>query len=62
MEYFHRRWMPSNKAKSAWIDKVSKLDIDMMCPQHGAIFKGDDIGRFLDWLDTLDVGIAIDGK
>lgn len=59
MEYFHRRWMPSNKAKQAWIDQVSQLDIDMLCPQHGGIFKGDNVQRFLDWLDQLDVGIAV---
>lgn len=60
MEYFHRRWMPSNKAKQQWIERVSSLDIDMMCPQHGGIFQGDDIKRFLEWLDQLDVGIAIE--
>ncbi|USD63953.1 MBL fold metallo-hydrolase [Vibrio sp. SCSIO 43136] len=59
MEYFHRRWMPSNQAKSCWIEQVSRLDLDMMCPQHGGIFKGDDVKRFLDWLDRLDVGIAV---
>jgi len=59
MEYFHRRWMPSNKAKRAWIDQVSQLDIDMLCPQHGGIFKGDNVQRFLNWLDQLDVGIAV---
>ncbi|EGA67080.1 MBL fold metallo-hydrolase [Vibrio brasiliensis] len=59
MEYFHRRWMPSNKAKRAWIDQVSQLDIDMLCPQHGGIFKGDNVQRFLDWLEQLDVGIAV---
>jgi len=59
MEYFHRRWMPSNKAKHAWVERVSKLEIEMLCPQHGAIFTGDNIPRFLDWLDTLDVGIAV---
>jgi len=59
MEYFHRRWMPSNQAKKAWIDRVRQLDIDMLCPQHGGIFKGDNIQRFLDWLDNLDVGIAV---
>lgn len=58
MEYFHRRWMPSNRAKTAWIEKVSKLEIDMLCPQHGGIFKGDDVKRFLMWLDGLDVGVA----
>ncbi len=59
MEYFHRRWMPSNKAKSAWIERVRHLDIDMICPQHGGIFKGDNVQSFLAWLDELDVGIAV---
>lgn len=57
MELFHRRWMPSNRAKNDWIERVRKLDIDMMCPQHGRIFKGDDVKRFLDWFEGLDVGI-----
>ncbi|WP_096084781.1 MBL fold metallo-hydrolase [Agaribacterium haliotis] len=58
MRYFHQRWMPSNKAKDRWIDRISKLDIDMMCPQHGRIFRGDDVKRFLDWFSKLEVGIA----
>ncbi|MFT7560330.1 MAG: flavorubredoxin [Flavobacteriales bacterium] len=58
MEYFHQRWMPSNRAKDEWIDRVSKLDIDLMCPQHGRIFRGDDVKRFLDWFSKLNVGIA----
>ncbi|MEZ9231046.1 MBL fold metallo-hydrolase [Vibrio amylolyticus] len=62
MEYFHKRWMPSNRAKHDWIERVSKLDIDMMCPQHGGIFRGDDVKRFLEWLDGLDVGIAINSN
>jgi flavorubredoxin len=60
MEMFHQRWMPSNKAKARWLERVSKLDIDMMCPQHGRIFKGDDVKRFLDWFAALDVGCAAD--
>jgi flavorubredoxin len=30
----------------------------MMVPQHGRIFRGDDVGRFLDWFEGLEVGIA----
>ena len=56
MRGFHIRWMPSNEAKNAWIRRVRKLDIDFLCPQHGAIFKGADIGRFLDWFEQLEVG------
>ena len=58
MEYFHRRWMPSNRAKDEWIARVRKLDIDMMAPQHGSIFKGDQVDNFLNWFERLDVGIA----
>lgn len=62
MKLFHQRWMPSNSAKNDWIKRVRKLDIDMMAPQHGRIFKGDDVKRFLDWFEGLDVGIAIQGS
>nr|WP_136251594.1 MBL fold metallo-hydrolase [Ningiella ruwaisensis] len=58
MEGFHKRWMPSNRAKNDWIARVRQLDIDMMCPQHGRIFKGDDVKRFLDWFEALEVGSA----
>jgi flavorubredoxin len=56
MEYFHRRWMPSNTAKMRWINEVRKRDVEMLCPQHGAIFKGDDVNRFLTWFENLEVG------
>jgi flavorubredoxin len=59
MKMFHQRWMPSNRAKNDWIKRVRDLDIDMMAPQHGRIFKGDDVQRFLDWFESLEVGIAI---
>ena len=34
-EGFHRRWMGSNEAKRQWCERVSHLEIDMLCPQHG---------------------------
>ncbi len=61
MTMFHQRWMPSNRAKNDWIKRVRKLDIDIMAPQHGRFFRGDDVKRFLDWFEALDVGIAIEG-
>jgi len=59
MKMFHQRWMLSNRAKRDWIDRVSKLDIEYMAPQHGRIFRGDDVKRFLEWFDALEVGIAV---
>ncbi|MGE5503552.1 MAG: MBL fold metallo-hydrolase [Actinomycetota bacterium] len=60
MEGFHRRWMASTRARDAWVANVSKLDIDMLAPQHGLIFKGDDVKRFLDWFSKIEVagGVA----
>lgn len=60
MKLFHQRWMPSNAAKNDWIRRVRTLDVEYMAPQHGRIFKGDDVKRFLDWFEDLDVGIAIE--
>ena len=59
MRHFHQRWMPSNAAKLDWINRVRLLDIEVMAPQHGRIFTGDNIPRFLDWFEQLEVGTAI---
>ena len=58
-EGFHRRWMGSNEAKLSWCERVSRLDIDMLCPQHGAIYQGTDVGRFIDWFASLPVGAGV---
>ncbi|MBL4908439.1 MAG: MBL fold metallo-hydrolase [Alteromonadaceae bacterium] len=58
MKMFHQRWMPSNEAKNDWVNRVRKLDIEMLCPQHGRIFKGDNIKHFLDWFEALEVGLT----
>jgi hypothetical protein len=50
--------MPSNEPKKVWIDRVSKMDIEILAPQHGLIFKGKEmIDRFLNWFDGLNVGL-----
>jgi len=56
-EGFHRRWMGSNRAKLDWCERVSKMEIDMLCPQHGAIYQGADVRRFIDWFAQLEVGV-----
>lgn len=56
METFHRRWMPSNEAKNAWVSRIRRLSPRMICPQHGAIFKEEHVGPFLDWIEELEVG------
>ena len=57
-EGFHKRWMGSNEAKRRWCERVAQLDIDMLCPQHGAIYRGADVQRFINWFDELTVGVV----
>lgn len=59
METFHRRWMGSAAARDAWVAMVSRLKIDIMAPQHGLMFRGDDVKRFIDWFASLDVGTGV---
>jgi len=60
-EGFHQRWMGSREARDAWCERVSRLDIGMLCPQHGAIYQGADVGRFIDWFSQLPVGVLRTG-
>ena len=59
MRKFHQRWMPSNEAKLDWIRRVRGLDINIMAPQHGRLFKPPFVHEFLDWFEALPVGTAI---
>ena len=56
-EGFHRRWMGSNEAKDDWCRRASTLEIDMLCPQHGAIYRGADVKRVIAWCASLRVGV-----
>lgn len=56
---FHQRWMGSWDAVLDWCGRAEKLDIDMLCPQHGAIYQGADVMRFINWLSELPVGLAV---
>ncbi|HZW26057.1 MAG TPA: MBL fold metallo-hydrolase [Gallionella sp.] len=59
-EGFHRRWMGSKTAVLDWCERASKLQIDMMCPQHGAIYQGADVMRFINWFAELEVGSGVE--
>ncbi len=58
-EGFHRRWMGSPEAKRLWCERVSTMQIDMLCPQHGAIYQGADVERFINWFSELQVGTGL---
>lgn len=60
MAGFHRRYMTSNRVMRAWADMVRPLDIEIIAPQHGAIFKGKEmVRRFIDWCAGLECGVDL---
>lgn len=56
---FHRRFMGSPEAQRRWCERVSSMKIDMLCPQHGAIYQGADVERFINWFAELEVGTGL---
>jgi len=60
MEGFHQRYMASRKVMAAWARMVRQLDIEVIAPQHGAIFKGKElVTRFIDWCEALECGVDL---
>ncbi len=58
-EGFHRRFMGSPEAKRLWCERAAAMEIDMLCPQHGAIYQGADVERFINWFSELQVGSGL---
>ena len=50
MAGFHRRYMASPSALRGWAGMARSLDIEIIAPQHGAVFVGrEKVKRFIDW-------------
>lgn len=60
MEGFHRRWLGAAEARDKWVAMVRRLEVDVLAPQHGLFFKGEDVGKFLDWLGGLQLGSGLE--
>lgn len=59
IEWFHHRYMCGNAATRAWVDTVSELDIEMIAPQHGPVYRGAAVKDFLNWFKELKCGIDL---
>ncbi len=59
IESFHRRYMCSNKAVQCWLKTIESLDIEMIAPQHGPIYRGKAVKDFLTWFANLECGVDI---
>lgn len=56
LEGFHSRYMASNRFCKAWVECVRRYPVDMIAPQHGSLFKGELVERFLEWFEQLQGG------
>lgn len=56
---FHQRYMCSNKAIRCWLETISTLDIKIIAPQHGPIYRGAAVTDFLNWLKDLPCGVDL---
>ncbi len=60
MEAFHKRYMACNDALRLWAQMVRTLEIDIIAPQHGALFRGKEmVERFISWCEGLQCGIDL---
>ncbi|MGI5096744.1 MBL fold metallo-hydrolase [Treponema socranskii] len=56
---FHVRYMAANKIVRRWVEQVRILNPAMLAPQHGAIYKDENVDNFLNWLENLQCGIDL---
>ncbi|MGI5173945.1 MBL fold metallo-hydrolase [Treponema sp. OMZ 840] len=54
---FHTRYMASNAIVRRWTENVRRLNPRMIAPQHGAVYKGENVETFLNWLSELKCGL-----
>lgn len=56
---FHQRYMCSNKAIRCWLETIADLEIEMIAPQHGPVYRGQAVRDFLHWLKDLPCGVDL---
>ncbi len=56
LEGFHKRYMASNKVCRAWVKHVRSQQVYTIAPQHGYIFSGENVEKFLEWFYYLECG------
>lgn len=62
IEPFHKRYIACSKPLKMWAKTARTLDIDIIAPQHGAIFPNKDrCAEFIDWVEGLSCGAELMG-
>ncbi len=63
MEGFHQRYIASNQVMRLWANMVRQLDIEVIAPQHGAMFRGKEmVNQFIGWCEELQCGVDLMGE
>lgn len=57
IEGFHKRYMASGKATAKWAKTAAALSPKLMAAQHGGVYRGEAVARFLEWFGRLECGI-----
>ena len=61
MDSFHQAYMPSNVVLRPAMEKFSKMQIERILPQHGAVIEGEDVAVAIEHLRTLPCGVDLAG-
>lgn len=56
LEGFHKRYMAGNIFTRAWVEHVKRYPVEIIAPQHGALFTGLHVNAFLEWFKALKCG------
>ncbi len=59
---FHEEYMPSKDIFNYALNKIEKLDINIIAPQHGSIIKKQYISNLIHDMKNLDCGLYIEDK
>jgi flavorubredoxin len=62
LEGFHKRYMAGNTFTRAWAEHVNRYPIEIIAPQHGALFTGLHVRAFLEWFEALKCGSDLIGE
>ena len=59
---FHQEYMPSKDIFNYALNKIEKLDINLIAPQHGSVIEKKYIADLIDDMKNLDCGLYIQEK
>lgn len=59
MEGFHKRYMVANAACTQLVRALKDRTIEVIAPQHGALFGKEHVEQFLEWFESLRCGVDI---